>query len=186
MIKSIYLDMDDVLLDTTGAVLKHFNLENPYDDINNRGNRGLAELCGMHWKDMWYTLDKDFWMNIPKLPWCDTLIQFAYDKVGKENTYILTAPVRSDGCPIAKLNWVEEHYPELQKRTILTRGKYGAIESDSILIDDSQENEEEFAERGKSHLFHLFPAHSNAKHALVDSMLYIDDFVVDLLNTLDW
>ena len=178
--------MDDVLVDITGAGLKHFNLQNPYDDLKNRGNYGLAEMCAMSWKDMWYTLDKDFWMSIPKLPWCDTLIQFAYDRVGKENTYILSAPVKSDGCSIAKLNWVSEHYPELQNHIILTRGKYGAVGDDGILIDDSEHNEEEFTKRGKSSSFYLFPSYSNAKHALVDTMLSTNDFVVGLLNTLDW
>jgi 5'(3')-deoxyribonucleotidase len=170
MIESIFIDLDETIANTVDHFINYHNLKNPYDDRENWGKRSVHELVGADWKEFWRVPGWEVWASIPKLPWADILVESCIEAVGIKNVHFLSSPVRSEGCAYGKQMWVEEHYKELSHQLILARTKHACVDKNSILIDDSEDNELAFKEAGKQSNMWLFPSFSNRKAEI--AMLY--------------
>ena len=166
MLKRIYLDMDDVLLNTTPTIAKFHNLPDPYLNRDNWEKRGLHELLGLSFNDCW-DIPWGVWAHIPKMPWADICIATAIEAVGEENVFILTSPIDGPDCAYGKQVWVERFLPSFQDRLIVTRAKYACVGPEGLLIDDAEHHEWDFEKHGLYNSFYLFPAYSNYKAQIV-------------------
>lgn len=140
MIRQIYLDMDGVLTDLEGGLRKVNLLE------DKEKNYDRDEF----WRRM-KVFGTDLWANLDPYPWTHDLVEACYDAVGQPNVFILSAPSRT--CtPVCsgKMAWLEKHLPEFpfDGRVIFAKQKHLLAQPDRLLIDDKQENCEQFREAG--------------------------------------
>ena len=142
------IDLDGVLTDFVGACCKVHHMEDPYKDGENAGEFDLAKLFDMSDTEFWHPLNKQsFWVNMKKTKEADQIVDIVEKKFGKENCAILTSPSDSELSIVGKINWVKDHYPQFKRRIIVAACK-SFMARDNILIDDKDENVEEFDKYG--------------------------------------
>lgn len=176
-------DLDDTLLDSTLATFTYHNLSNPFLEGKGLGSRDVHKnFQNMSWYKYWYTLPTSFWANIPKMLWCDMLIDLAEKTVGKDNVFFLTSPIQNAACTGGKMEWVMKNYSKYGNNLIIAHRKHIVTDTESLLIDDSYKNEAKFAACGKSNNFLLFPAFQNNLYAQVEEMYKDPTLAVKLVQ----
>lgn len=175
--KTILLDVDGVLADFVGAVLKLINKPDVKVD-----RWDFHEQLGMTANELWKVIDSsghDFWANMPMLPWyIDIVAMLAAYRVTK-NTVLCTSPSLSDGCNSGKVAWIRKNFPGFSRRFIITPCKH-LLRGDFILIDDSDENCKRFWESRQEAI--LFPQPWNAnRHKCHDRIRYINEQLYSIL-----
>jgi 5'(3')-deoxyribonucleotidase len=169
--KIILLDVDGILADFVGAVLKLVNKPEVQVD-----RWDFHEQLGMTAKEMWATIDlvgHDFWADMPKLQWAHDIVGVIayYEMVSK--TMLCTSPSLWDGCNDGKVAWIKKNFSVFQRRFIITPCKH-LLRGDFILIDDSDENCEKFWENRQEAI--LFPQMWNAnRHRYDERIEYVSD-----------
>ena len=136
--KRIFLDVDGVLADFVGGVLRAFPLPHephntPWDFIPD---------------DVWPRLDAAFWAGLDVLPDARALVELCQQR---GELYLLTALPRTNRTEAVegKLKWVGQHFPQLANRTILcVGGKASWATADAVLIDDHDGNVDAFRAAG--------------------------------------
>ena len=154
--------MDDVLVDTCRSLCDLHGIKSPYDNSVNHGVYEFHSLVGFTHEEMW-DLNWMAWATLKPMKWAQYLVALSCDLVGKDNVYMLSAPMVSEGCCYGKQKWIEYYFPNFADRLILTKAKYSCVPNDGLLFDDSQSNEEEFKKRDKQKSFYLFPSLNNRK-----------------------
>ena len=140
MIKTVFLDMDGVLVDFNKAICKKFELPYPprvydfFEPIRSEVN----DYC-----------TANFWDN---LEWmydgCD-ILQAVLDKIHLSRIYLLTTPMPNIESASGKMMWINGNLPEFIKRIIITQApKHLLARPDTLLIDDKDENVSEFEAAG--------------------------------------
>ena len=173
MKKRIYIDMDEVLVDThTGLMAWHGIKNDPYKIAENCGNRNTHKMINMSWYDCWYKPNYKFWESLPPMPWAKQLVELSEEFTPGE-VYFLTSPVPNGHCSHGKQLWVNQHFPKHSKKLIIAHCKYAVVDTNSILLDDSYSNEKKFIDEGKANNFYLFPSLMNNRH--LDFPKMIDD-----------
>jgi len=182
MIKKIYLDVDDVLADTSSYLFKYHNFPNIFDDPAKCGERDVHRHFNMSWHDCWYELPQVFWENIPKMPWCNNLIQLCEEYAPGE-VYLLTSPIRNGVCSAGKQLWANKYLRKYASKLIIAHAKHAVVGTDGLLIDDSYENQERFIERAKSENFYLFPSYQNELWPIMDTLLAEPSKVIKMIRS---
>jgi hypothetical protein len=157
---NIYWDMDDVLLDTTTHLFNFHGIESPFRDPENCGDRSIHKKLGMDWWNLWGKLPQSFWESIPKMEWCDELIEISLELYPKK-VFLLTSPIPDGKCSAGKQLWVNKNLKGFKTELIIAHRKWACVGPDGLLIDDSYKNEEKFKEHNKLKNFHLFPSYQN-------------------------
>jgi len=163
MIKTIFLDMDGVLVDFNKAVCDKFHLPYPpqtyefFPEIRLQVNN----IC-----------TATFWNN---LEWmydgCD-ILQAVLDKIHLSRIYLLTTPMLNLESASGKMMWIDGNLPEFIKRIIITQApKRLLARPDTLLIDDKDENIDEFIEAGGHGI--LVPRPWNELHGWADEALQV-------------
>jgi len=160
MKSNLFLDLDDVILDTSNYAFEFHGVKSPYLDKQNIGKRKIHKLVGMSWQKFWGDLPFEFWANIPKMPWADDLIKLAVEYFG-DNVFFLTSPIRTAACAGGKMEWCEKTYPALSPNLVIAHPKWVLVDEEGLLIDDSYFNEKDFKEKDKGDSFDLFPSLQN-------------------------
>lgn len=159
MNSTLLFDLDGLLADFVGGVLKHFGRE----DVHiSRVPWGIEEFLGIAANAFWPTLDYSFWAGLK--PWADglALLHAAKLLVGPDRIGLLTSACLTPGCADGKRWWVQHHIPEFAGRLIVVypppiglhdKGiKGGAKEliagPGKILIDDHDRNVDKFIAAG--------------------------------------
>ncbi len=140
-----FLDMDGVLCDFHGAILKYHNKSDPYYNPDNLGKYGLHTLLGMRYMDMMSPLTTEFWENLSPTPWMQDLVSLSkklYD------TYILTAPAANDACLAGKRVWIRKYLPYFNERFLIGTCKHACASKNNILVDDKTSNIDKFIQYG--------------------------------------
>jgi 5'(3')-deoxyribonucleotidase len=174
--KTILLDVDGVLADFVGAVLKLVN--KPKVKIN---RWDFHEQICMTANELWATIDlvgHDFWANIPMLPWVNKLIDVVYRHGMVDNTLLCTSPSLSDECNSGKIAWIRKNLPGFSRRFMVTPCKH-LLRGDFILVDDSDENCERFWEIKQEAILFPQPWNKNRKHC--DNRLQYVENELDLI-----
>ena len=176
----IFLDQDGVIADFVGGASKVHGVPPPSSPIQ----WDLAKLWGMAEEEFWAPIDNlEFWSNLPKTPEADELVEFAVNRVGRENVAVLTAPSFGPFCPIGKRAWMRKNFPFLESRMIFAgpKTKQFIAGPGKVLIDDKDSN---VAEWTKAHgIGVLCPRYWNTGHPSVkDVMRYIKARVGEEFN----
>jgi 5'(3')-deoxyribonucleotidase len=149
--------MDDVLVDTTGAIMRHMGLSDyeswrDYPDGIGRDIVTAYQVAtGIRYEDavFWEHFKREFWAGMPATPWCNELVNFAEDIVGRDNVYICTSPTKCGDCLAGKLDWIAANLPYwMHRQYIMTPRKEACAITGSILIDDADCNVKVFIEAG--------------------------------------
>jgi len=130
----LYVDMDGVLTDFDGHVLRHFG-QHP-DKLGDELYKLLAQT-----PEFFATIP---WMKDGKKLW---------NEVKKFKPTILTSPTNDLHCKKGKMAWISQH---LGKYTpfILERDKFKYATPHSILIDDSEKKVVPFRQHGGRAILH--------------------------------
>jgi 5'(3')-deoxyribonucleotidase len=163
-----FLDMDGVLVDFDSIAMKYFNTTE--DELKrcgwNPGGGWWNQYCDVTYEHL-SELEEDFWATLPKTQWCDQVIEIIENKFGPQNICILSTPVPNRGCLSGKYLWIENWYPKYLKQMLIGRPKYFCSGSYKVLIDDDDENIQEFESEGGRGI--LFPRYCNNLHAKADN-----------------
>ena len=164
-IGNILLDMDGIETDFNKRMLEIHNKPDPYLDPANWGNHNLDQIWGMNPNDFWRVAEEDFWASLDKTAECDTIVEMAIKKVGKENVEFLSSPSKNFYCEAGKKRWIAKHFPDFfnNRRYIFTTQKKRCVQPGALLIDDLDKNKTMFEAKGGN--FFLFPRLWNSRYA---------------------
>lgn len=180
----VFLDMDGVIVDLLGGMCKFHNLTNPYANPDNYGVYNIANAFGISEEECWGRCEKDFWMNLEPTEEAKELIFFLELRFGRKNICILSAPTLNDGSEPGKKAWIKQHFPQFTNQCLFGKAKHFCANQNSILIDDSDRNIDEFNKAGGFGL--LVPRLWNKNYSQVLGLdkkgLYCLDLIVDKCN----
>lgn len=161
----IFVDVDEVLADFTGAALAvHGITREELENKRTPGHWDIDEVLGIKPNDFWapiHAKGEEFWGTLPRLPWALELIDFLLDKVGRDNVCLLTSPVRGRACYDGKERWIDYHFGTEFNR-IITPHKHFMAGPQSVLIDDRERTIIKFRERLGYGI--VFPTRGNGMH----------------------
>ncbi|MCK4824353.1 hypothetical protein KA005_51855 [bacterium] len=148
MIKTIFLDMDGVLVDIRKGIHGAFN--KPYDYLT------LSPLWKFwdDWSDVTFEMVNaacvsEFWAELKWTHDGRDILQTIWRTFNSKNIYLLTTPMPNLESAFGKMMWVNAWLPEYIKRTIITQApKHLLARPDTLLIDDKNENIDEFIKAG--------------------------------------
>lgn len=171
MIKNIFVDMDGVVTDFVGGVIKLHNLDREETLSKMKGSYSINDILNLKPAEFWGRIDEDntFWESLELLEEANTLMAVCEKHVGAHNTYFLSSPAMSPKCHYGKAAWVQKHFPKYINRLILTGHKYFLADRSRVLIDDSDKNLKPFIEHGGHAI--LVPRPWNSMHTVADKSL---------------
>jgi len=187
MIDTVLIDMDGVIADYYRAVLPHTKATITYDEWP-PGSKDFEGHFGMLYADVMKNAGSDFWANIPKTPWFDSLFCSLETNRATVNAdlHILTSPPyveHHEGITPShiadairgKLEWTREHTYEIYIRGMVSFSwkKYIAANEHTLIIDDSEHNIDPFLSLGGKAI--LIPGLHNRRHGEYHDMLNSPD-----------
>jgi 5'(3')-deoxyribonucleotidase len=148
----VFLDMDGVLVDFMGGLHKSLRLPYSYEAypyqkgkwIMLTGIRGFADIPAT-FEQCDECCSSIFWKNLEWMHDGHHILNTVAAKFGVKNIQLLTTPMPNIGSWTGKYRWVHRHLPDFVKRLIVTRAPKSLLAGpDTLLIDDKDENVEEF------------------------------------------
>lgn len=142
MINTIFLDMDGVIVDFNKAVCDRFELPYPpqvyhfFPKIRTQVDKFCTE---------------GFWRNLEWMYDGRDILMAIKDTLGLEKVYFLTGMMPNVESGTGKLMWIRDNLPIYRKRIILHAlkvPKHFLARPDALLIDDKDENIDEFRAAG--------------------------------------
>jgi 5'(3')-deoxyribonucleotidase len=183
-LKTVFVDMDDVLCDFAGGVCKLLGM--PRKELEARrtpGEWNIEHLFGLSQQEFWAIIRKEggvkFWMDLEPTPHYIELLRAVNSRF--KQWFILTSPDRDPRCYAGKIAWAQHHLGTLYSKVIPTPHKWVVSQKDRLLIDDREQNLIEFevclktgVSRGGCGL--MFPHNGNRLHSLKhDPLSYIEE-----------
>lgn len=165
----ILLDMDGVLADFVGGICKAHALPNPYLDPANHGRYCIEEIWGVTPAKFWAPTDEEFWTFLEPTPEADEIVRLCTSAVGKENITVFSSPCATRGCMEGKYEWLRRHFPQFYRQFLFGPQKYLCAQSGHWLIDDFDQNVQQFRSAGG--WAWLFPRPWNPLHEYAGSPL---------------
>ncbi len=176
----VFLDLDGVLVDFVGGVHDALNLPYEYDKYPyEKGKWNIfGDIGGKFWDGRFpFSIvdglcNQEFWRN---LNWMDDGQRLLYgwvDIMGSfDDIIILTTPMPNPGSWTGKYLWIKENMPAsfLENTIMLTGSKAQLAGPDTLLIDDKDQNIEEFRAAGGQGI--LVPRPWNKNHDCRQSTL---------------
>lgn len=165
-IQTIFLDVDEVLVDWAGAAMRLLGYVP--EDVHTRWNAldprpwDLFAVLGHTPNQAWREIDKagaDFWANLREFPWSralhDVCSAFA-------PTVLLTSPSLHPSSHAGKVAWMQRVHGRDFRDYLIGSVKHRCAHPGALLIDDSPRNCESFREHGGHAI--LFPGVGNDLH----------------------
>ncbi len=146
-----FLDIDGVLVDFVGGMLKSHLRDNPWNDPANMGEWEMGRLLGLPRFDFWLPANNWTWWHWLKATEDGSGILGAVEKFfGRDSVYLLTTPAspHQDAERAGKLHWINKVYPRYTDRTFFGGPKAALAHSGSFLIDDGDDNVDQFFNAG--------------------------------------
>jgi len=189
MIKTVFLDMDGVMVNFLGGL--HRSLGVPYDVNQYPYEKGkwnmLTDIKGFD--DVPATFEqcndactRTFWANLEWMPDGVAILRAAERASGRKNIWLLTTPMPNTGSASGKIEWINKYLPWYSKKVFITTASKSVVAGpDTLLIDDKDENVNEFREAGGRGL--LVPRPWNADYGMAHHTLeVVCDRLEDHLN----
>ena len=173
-IQHIFLDIDGVLADFTGATTQ---LHGRQEILNSwpSGERDIPKVLGISRSEYWRKIDDagpGFWEELKPYPWFEDLIALARETAPFT---LLTAPSLSPHSLAGKVAWIYRHFPKVAGKRfgdfLIGRQKHLLAAPGRVLIDDAEHNVEAFRQAGGAAI--LFPQIWNANHASTDPVNFV-------------
>lgn len=191
MIKTIYLDLDGVLVNFLGGLHKALNV--PYNYENYPYEKGkwdmLTDIGGFDvipatFKECNDCCTTNFWDNLEWMHDGRDILIVIMNTLGLEKVYFLTTPMPNLESASGKMMWVNDNLPIYLKRTIITQVPKSLLaKPDILLIDDKDENVEEFIKAGGYGILVNRPwnkGYERADHTVEDLEIGLLDIVCDV------
>jgi 5'(3')-deoxyribonucleotidase len=173
-INHIFLDMDDVLCDFVGGVLRLVHREDALQHWPT-GQWHIHKVLGIDSHELQSVIDhhgEHFWAGLKPLPWAEELVHICESFA---TVSIASIPSHSPYSAAGKLQWIERHFPKFSREYDLCTNKARLATDCCVLIDDNERNTDEFQEAGGRGV--LFPqpwnSYSVYKNALDDRVTFI-------------
>lgn len=169
---NIYLDIDGVLADFTGAALSMFG--HPSD--TKVAHEEITDFLGISKEEFWTLIDSkgsDYWANLEPFPWFNDLVK-EVKKLDKDFC-LLSSPSRNASCLKGKVRWIQKHFGPHFRNYILTPAhlKYRVCSGPSdVLIDDNTKNIFEWTNKRNGYGI-LFPMPWNTSVSIDNKVGYI-------------
>lgn len=184
MIKTVYLDMDGVLVNFRKGVYDVFNEPWEYTTQSTKWNFFEDWNRGITREQVNDACTASFWDNLEWMYDGRDILRIILDKFIESRIYLLTAPMPNLESASGKMMWVNGNLPIYLKRTIITQApKYLLAKSDTLLIDDKDENVEEFVKAGGYGILVNRPwnkGYERANHTVEDLEIDLLDIVHDV------
>ena len=188
MIKTVYLDMDGVMVNFLGGL--HKSLGVPYDTSHYPYEEGkwnmLTDIKGFD--DVPATFEQcndacteSFWVNLNWTPDGRDILEIVTRMFDIRNIYLLTTCMPNPGTPSGKMQWIEKNLPIFKRQFIILGSGVGKglfASPDALLIDDRDKNIDEFIAAGGHGLLVPRPwnrAHSCAGRTVEVVMKFLED-----------
>lgn len=150
MLKAVLLDMDGVLVDFHGGILKLFGREDLITDYP-AGQYWINEPLGISEEDLFARLEKEgpeWWASLDQLPWALALYESLTHAVGPR-VYFCTSPTQDPASCAGKLAWMQQFIGDPEFRNFfITPAKELLAGPDVVLIDDDPDNFKKFVRSG--------------------------------------
>ena len=145
-IKTIFLDMDGVIVDFHRGVLEMFGV----DEVSNptEWEFKYREDFGMSAKTFWNYCDNDFWRQLEFTPEAVDIFQALQSRDLLDRVCLLSHPVSH--AFQGKVDWIKENLPQMynSKQFLLGPIKHWCAHPESLLIDDCYNNCRDFVRAG--------------------------------------
>jgi 5'(3')-deoxyribonucleotidase len=156
--KTIFLDMDGVVADFTGAVHKIFHYTPPHHSVKVPYDVEIS--MGVTEDAMWdtiYAYHVPFWSSLEVYPWAKEL----YAKLQEIAPVVfLTSPCRRGYSAMGKTEWLRIFTGDPEFRDyIITDRKHYCARDNAVLVDDSPVKIRKFIDKGGKGV--LFPRQWN-------------------------
>lgn len=161
-IKSIILDIDDTLNSLTLTIMGDvFGCSvGPYDydrfptgvgyDIIKAVNQMLELEGDEQWqlKEFWNTVPRNLWASAPLSKECYYLLSRSAQLVGKENVFLASTPTKDPDAHAGKIEWINAYMPSwMHRQYFITPRKWRLANSETLLIDDCDDNIDKFCKK---------------------------------------
>jgi len=182
MIKIVFLDMDGVLSNFHKGVHKVFGKPYIYNSLALRRYDFWENWNPPITRDMVDSIcTTSFWRNLEWMHDGFDILQIIRSKFIAEQVYLLTVPMPNVESPTGKWLWVRDKMPAIYlKQTIITQApKHLLARPDTLLIDDKDQNIDEFIKAGGQGC--LVPRPWNRAHLHADRTVeVVKNFLEDL------
>ena len=166
MIKTIMLDLDGVITDFCIGIYKAFSQSYNYPFLT-RKYKFWDDWDGVTTTMVDSVCNDSFWQHQPWMPDGHDILREIIKWFCPTQIYLVTYPMPNVESPTGKWKWVKENLPEYYGRTIITQAPKSLLaKPDTLLIDDKDENVEEFVKAGGSAI--LVPRPWNELYGQVD------------------
>lgn len=179
-IDTVLLDMDGVIADWTGSVIRLFD-KDPETVYKNwpPGIFDTSVALGITSSHMWAKINKlgeSFWENIEPYDYNNELFDIL-----PENTYICTKIGSHPTAASGKLKWLQKNAKHLKSKFVITTHKHLCANPQTVLIDDHDKNCSLFSMAGGVSLLVPQPWNMNA-HENENRFEYIKNQLLKLLG----
>lgn len=158
-ITTVYLDMDDVLVDLHRHSYRHIFPDAPDPVIEAMYEAtirfpGIAPIvetyAGTAYDQealhrLWATLGAEFWRTIPWTKHGKAIIEVCAKHVA---TLFMSTPVNEAGCVLGKMAWINALPADRRRRYALTPCKHHFAHEGALLVDDNEDNVDRFLSHG--------------------------------------
>lgn len=162
----ILLDMDGVLTDFMGSASKILGIPLSTELFDSMGHdRSAMRVFRLSANEFWKHIDakgEGFWANLAFMS--DALELLKVVEGLRTETAICSTPSSASFSASGKLSWIKKNLPKYERKYILTPLKSYCATSDTILIDDSDDNCNEFRQAGGAAI--LMPRPWNSLHTV--------------------
>jgi hypothetical protein len=116
-------------------------------------------------------ITREMWATIPVTTEFPELLELCENLVGLTNVHFLSSPTISPESLAGKLEWIQRNAPfQMCRQFLIGPSKHVCARPSSLLIDDRDENVEEFRQRGGQAV--LLPRPWNSLHGY-DAMTHL-------------
>ena len=144
-----FIDLDGVLANFSLAASLAHGRPFPYDKKENLGEYRIEKIWNKSTEEFWEPLNgADFWASIPIMTDAREIVTICEERFREINCCILTSPSLDPESPTGKLRWINEHFPEYNRRVLIGACKEFCAHRGAILIDDSLVNVAKFCASG--------------------------------------
>lgn len=197
MIDTIYIDMDEVLVDFTRGYCEFIKVN--YEAVLQHWPRGewlmlpaLNKVLGrteetqITLKEFWDNINgrTEFWENLEALPWFTEILNLCYSYT--YDVHIVSSPSYCDTCYTGKVRWLKKRFGLEFTNFHLTPHKEKLARPGTVLIDDSEKNCQNFLvnKNGRSTGAYsvIFPRHSNGIGNITDPVTYVKSQLDDIME----
>lgn len=158
----IFLDLDGVIINWAKGVCNWFDV--PYEPEKITRWNIMPEIVNVHPRDFWPIINTPvFWEYLDFYPEAISFIE-RLQQYGE--VILMTSPAH--GCAGYRQNWIQKNLPTIfnKGKYILTPSKYACAHKGAILIDDHNENCQQFSTAGGHTI--LYPQPWNQKTSLTE------------------